>query len=91
MGILTDTLFLAIFALPIMGLRGYVISEPPQNGGFVSFCAFTGANLTDGHWLGVYCENNDISDFGYNYTWYISLKITLLLTFKSTYIRFWQA
>ena len=40
------------------------------SGGFASFCAFTGAILVDGHLLGMYCENNDIAIFGYNYTWY---------------------
>ncbi|KAK4154034.1 hypothetical protein C8A00DRAFT_33210 [Chaetomidium leptoderma] len=43
--------------------------EPPQIQSFVEFCAYAGANLTDGHWLGAYCRNNMIDEFGYNYTW----------------------
>ncbi|KAK0618589.1 hypothetical protein B0T17DRAFT_496277 [Bombardia bombarda] len=38
-------------------------------GGFVDRCAYQGANLTDGHWLGIYCRNKDTQIFGYNYTW----------------------
>jgi hypothetical protein len=68
MGTLTYTLFAAILIASAMGLTA---SEPAQLGGFVSFCAFTGANLTNNHWLGVYCENNEIQEFGYNYSWYI--------------------
>jgi hypothetical protein len=56
------TVILTVFTSPTGGQI--------TNGGFASFCAFTGAILVDGHLLGMYCENNDIAIFGYNYTWY---------------------
>lgn len=43
--------------------------EVPHIQGFVEYCAYVGANLTDGHWLGAFCRNNMTSVFGYNYTW----------------------
>jgi hypothetical protein len=43
--------------------------EPPQIQSFVDYCGFVGANLTDTHWLGVYCRNNMTDVYGYNWTW----------------------
>jgi hypothetical protein len=40
-----------------------------QADGFINSCAYPGANLT-GHSLGLFCLNNDGSNFGYNYTQY---------------------
>ncbi|KAK0730532.1 hypothetical protein B0H67DRAFT_476245 [Lasiosphaeris hirsuta] len=39
-----------------------------SGGGFASFCAYPGANLT-GQWLGVFCQNDNSAIFGYNYSW----------------------
>ena len=38
------------------------------SGGFIQKCAYPGANFTS-HYLGVYCLNNDVSVYGYNYSW----------------------
>lgn len=59
---------------PIIGVilaalaLSFIVSGADQRGGFVDFCAFTGANLTD-HFLGLYCLNDATEVFSYNYTW----------------------
>ncbi|KAK4648701.1 uncharacterized protein QC761_112530 [Podospora bellae-mahoneyi] len=38
-------------------------------GGFTHDCAYAGANLTDKHhWIGVYCLNDDVDIYGFNYS-----------------------
>ncbi|KAK4242324.1 hypothetical protein C8A03DRAFT_11419 [Achaetomium macrosporum] len=43
--------------------------DPPQSQTFAEYCAVGGANLTDQHWLGLYCRNHMVEIFGYNWTW----------------------
>ncbi len=66
MGIITYLVALAALFL----LQALSQTNTTSGEGFVSFCAYPGANLTDGRWLGLYCLNNDIEIWGYNYTWY---------------------
>ncbi|KAK4188357.1 hypothetical protein QBC35DRAFT_205962 [Podospora australis] len=54
-----------IAALGMFAL-GWVASG---DGGFVHDCAYAGASLTDNHWLGMYCLNDNVTTWGYNYTW----------------------
>ena len=58
--------------------------EPPQIQSFVDYCGFVGANLTDTHWLGLFCRNNMTDVYGYNYTWYAPLVILVSLLVQDT-------
>jgi hypothetical protein len=63
---------LAIFA---MGWAN--VGDLPETHTFAEYCAVGGANLTDQHWLGLYCRNHMVEIFGYNWTWYFLTFITV--------------
>ncbi|KAK8056283.1 hypothetical protein PG993_001510 [Apiospora rasikravindrae] len=48
----------------LLGLLGLVESQ-----GFISNCTWQSANLT-GNFLGMYCNDDDITDYGYQWTWF---------------------
>lgn len=88
MVILGHRLLPIILAFPAMGWKDPC--PTPQFGTFDSCCAFSGANLTDNHWLGIYCRNDQTAMFGYNYSWYVSAEpnpITMPCTATLTDIR----
>lgn len=60
-------LFSAGLAISAVGWAG--ADEAPHVQSFAEYCAYVGANLTDGHWLGAFCRNNMTDVFGFNYTW----------------------
>lgn len=45
--------------------------NPLLNGSLANVCGWGGAKLTEGRWLGLYCRNDEIEVYNYNYTWYV--------------------
>ncbi|KAK3695249.1 hypothetical protein B0T22DRAFT_454799 [Podospora appendiculata] len=62
----TIVTFALMVALALVG--GVSSATPRTSGEFMGFCAFQGAKLADGHWLGAYCLY-DVLTWSYSYTW----------------------
>lgn len=65
---------MAIFhtmAITIASLASCALAQDPAclvNGGFISTCAFPGLRFNETS-LGMYCLNDMIHTYGYNWTW----------------------
>ncbi|KAL2130215.1 hypothetical protein VTI74DRAFT_6733 [Chaetomium olivicolor] len=66
MQFLTQVIISAGLAILTMGAAA---DGEPETRSIVEYCAYTGANLTGDHWLGLYCRNDLTAVFGYNYSW----------------------
>jgi hypothetical protein len=69
MHFLAHILLSITLAIVAVGRQGDDV--PPQIQSFAATCAYNGSNITDDHWLHMYCRNSDVQIFGYNYSWYL--------------------